>query len=111
MEISTEILTAVLNRRRDFGPYSKAAPHVSARPREGIFARLHISCDALTSMCTQYVHKNPTKSVPMDPPSKPAFLKATGIAKIPVPSELLSKWIRAPTVEFGCSTFLFSKGL
>lgn len=38
-------------------------------------------------MWTQWVHKRPTTKVPMAPNNNPAFLKAIGIAKIPVPKE------------------------
>lgn len=36
-------------------------------------------------MCRQYVHKNPMRIVPTTPISNPAFRKASGIARIPVP--------------------------
>lgn len=38
----------------------------------------------------------PIKTVPMPPTAIPAVLNARGIARIPVPRELLSKCIRAP---------------
>lgn len=37
------------------------------------------------------VHINPMRIVPMSPTNSPALLKALGIAKIPVPNELLSR--------------------
>lgn len=43
-----------------------------------------------------WVHNIPIKIVPTRPTIKPAFLKAIGIAKIPVPKELFSKCIKAP---------------
>lgn len=47
-------------------------------------------------MWTQCVQRNPTITVPKKPKSNPPFLKAFGIAKMPVPKELFSKWIRDP---------------
>lgn len=40
----------------------------------------------------------PTINVPIAPNSKPEFLNAIGIAKIPVPRELLSKCANDPPV-------------
>lgn len=49
-------------------------------------------------MWTQCVQRNPTIRVPTKPKSRPPFLKAFGIAKIPVPSELFNRCIREPIV-------------
>lgn len=40
----------------------------------------------------------PTMTVMTEPNSRPALLKALGIARMPVPSELFSRWRSAPTV-------------
>lgn len=40
----------------------------------------------------------PTISVPSAPTNKPEFLNAIGIANIPVPNELFSKWTKEPVV-------------
>jgi hypothetical protein len=40
----------------------------------------------------------PTTIVPMAPNRRPAFLKAIGMAKIPVPKELFSKCAKEPDV-------------
>lgn len=42
------------------------------------------------------VHKSPVRTVPTTPITIPAEAIAFGIAKIPVPSELFNKWIKAP---------------
>lgn len=42
------------------------------------------------------VHNSPTIIVPMNPTRRPAWLNAIGMAKIPVPIELLRMCIRAP---------------
>lgn len=44
------------------------------------------------------MHMKPTIRVPIAPKSKPEFLKAIGIAKIPVPKELFNKCAKDPVV-------------
>lgn len=50
-------------------------------------------------------------TVPIAPNSRPAFLNATGMARMPVPSELFSRWISEPVVLFGLSICRCSNGL
>lgn len=52
----------------------------------------------LTKMWTQCVHRRPTIIVPIAPNHRPAFLKAIGIARIPVPSDDLRRCAKAPNV-------------
>lgn len=52
----------------------------------------------LTKMWTQWVQSNPTTIVPIAPKTRPAFLNAMGIARIPVPSEDFSRCAKAPNV-------------
>lgn len=47
----------------------------------------------LTRMCIVWTQMMPIKTVPSVPTVNPAFLKASGIAKIPVPMLPFSKWI------------------
>lgn len=54
----------------------------------------------LTKIWTQCVQTNPMISVPSAPNSRPEFLNAIGMAKIPVPRELFSKCSREPNVLF-----------
>ena len=49
-------------------------------------------------MCTQCVQMKPTMIVPIAPKRRPEFLKAIGIARIPVPRELFNKCTKAPVV-------------
>lgn len=49
-------------------------------------------------MCTQCVQMMPMITVPSEPNSKPAFLNAIGIAKMPVPRELFNRCANAPIV-------------
>ena len=58
------------------------------------FFRLHNSYAALINKCMQYVHKHPIIIVPIVPTIYPELLKAFGIAKIPMPNELLIKCIK-----------------
>lgn len=54
---------------------------------------------------------NPTTSVPMSPNKYPELRNAKGIAKIPLPSELFSKWISDPVVllrVFAYSVLVFN---
>lgn len=44
-----------------------------------------------TNTCSEYEQKNPTIAVDIAPKTMPAFEKAIGIVKTPLPSELLSK--------------------
>jgi hypothetical protein len=53
-------------------------------------------CLLLTSTKTQCVQMMPTTTVPIDPNTRPLFLKANGMASTPVPRLPLSKCIRAP---------------
>lgn len=41
-------LAKLAHGRSLLGPYSKAAPHVSANPIDGFFASTHTSCDVFT---------------------------------------------------------------
>lgn len=41
-------------------------------------------------------HKKPTIIVPKVPVTRPAVFMALGTARIPVPREHFSKWMRAP---------------
>ena len=63
----------------------------------------------LTKMWTQCVQMIPTTSVPMAPNRRPAFLNAIGIAKIPVPRELFSKWASEPEVLIWLKWFAMRK--
>lgn len=65
----------------------------------------------LTKIWTQCVQIRPTIMVPSAPNSNPAFLKAAGIAKIPVPKLDLSKCASEPIVELGLSISRCSNGL
>lgn len=51
-----------------------------------------------TSIWTQCVQMKPMTRVPMLANTKPPFLNAIGIARIPVPSELFNKCMRDPIV-------------
>jgi len=44
-------------------------------------------------MCMQWVQIMPIKIVPMVPTQRPAFLNASGLARIPVPMFPFNKWI------------------
>lgn len=86
------------------GPDSNTFSAVSAKPSDGVFVLRHTSCDTFTRMCTQCVQIKHTTNVPTAPNSRPAFLKAIGIARIPLPSELFSMWPNEPKVLFGFAT-------
>lgn len=53
--------------------------------------------------CIQII---PMADKPNNPPYRPAFLKASGIARIPVPIFPLTKWINVSTFDVGWSTSL-----
>lgn len=66
--------------------------------------------ELLTKMWTQCVHRKPTTSVITEPNTRPALWKAIGMARMPVPRELLSKWANAPPALAPLGSRL-SKGL
>lgn len=76
------------------GPTKNAASAVSANPSEGFCIRLQSSWAVFTRTCTQYVQMPPIIKVAIKPKNRPAFLKAIGMANIPLPKDPFSKWIR-----------------
>lgn len=92
----TSILTKLANLRTLGGPYWNAACAVSAYVIDGVFVRLHITWEDLTSMWTQCAQRKPRMMVPIPPKSKPPFLTAFGIARIPEPSDDFIRCAKAP---------------
>lgn len=66
----------------------------------------------LTRMWIVWVQSIPTRTVPIKPTNSPAFLKALGIANIPVPRHVLTKCRKAPkklcTLWFSSNFLLYN---
>jgi hypothetical protein len=92
------------------GPVLNAFSTTSGKFIDGFWVRLHNSCEHATSMCMQWVQTNPISIVPNRPTTHPAFLNASGMAKIPVPMLPFRRWIIVSKFEVGCSSFLLNIG-
>lgn len=104
-------LAALDHLRNGSGPTSNTFSAVPANVNEGVFVLRQTSWEVFTRICTQCVQMNPTTSVPISPNKYPELRNAKGIAKIPLPSELFSKWISDPVVllrVFAYSVLVFN---
>ena len=94
--MTKNMLIRNLARREYFcaerGPAMKATSAISAKLNDGILVRRHNTCAHFTRICTQYVQIKPTMNVAIRPNTRPAFEKANGIARIPLPKLPFSRW-------------------